>query len=67
MQINSGFEMESFKWASVSNNDPNKVVSSIVEGILQSKELIGYPKIQFYIFLALKKYVYSHLLIHQDN
>ena len=50
-----GFEMDSFAWASVAKNDPEKLAHSITEGILMDKELIGYPKVQFYLFLAIKK------------
>ncbi len=50
-----GFEMKSFGWASVAKNDPKKVAKAITDGIILDKELIGYPAIQFYIFLAIKK------------
>ena len=47
--------MDRFHWAKVANNDPKDVVNAITEGIMQSKELIGYPKVQFFVFLAIKK------------
>lgn len=50
-----GFEMEKFSWAKVSQNDPVAVAKSVVEGMRMGKELIGYPKVQFYLFLAIKK------------
>ena len=47
--------MDSFQWTNVTNNDPKELADSITEGILMEKELIGFPKVQFYIFLAIKK------------
>ncbi len=49
------FEMDSFKWINIAKNDPCKVADSITTGILLNKELIGYPKVEFFCFLALKK------------
>ena len=50
-----GFEMNSFEWASVAKNDPEKVAKAITDGIVLEKELVGYPTVQFYVFLAIKK------------
>lgn len=50
-----GFKMNSFGWASVAKNDPIKVANAITDGIVLEKELVGYPKVQFYVFLAIKK------------
>jgi short-subunit dehydrogenase len=50
-----GFEMESFKWAKVQKNDPQELVKTITNGIRLDKELIGFPSVQFYLFLAIKK------------
>jgi hypothetical protein len=61
-----GFDMNKFKWASVCKNDPLKVASSITKGILQEKEFIGYPIVQSYMFLAIKKYVKSICICRID-
>lgn len=47
--------MNSFQWTSVCKNDPVKVAEAIARGILQEKELIGYPTIQSFLTLAIKK------------
>ena len=49
------FQMDSFKWIKVANNDPQQVAHSITRGILLEKELIGYPQVESFLFLALKK------------
>lgn len=53
--FSTGFEMNSFQWTSVCKNDPVKVADAIARGVLQEKELIGYPTIQSFLTLAIKK------------